>query len=301
MAATATRVGFIGLGVMGGPMCRHIARKASGLSIAEVTAYDVRLGAGEPVGDAGARIAASLGEVVAASDLIELCLPGGAELEALCSGEDGLIARVSSGQTIIDHGTSPVPLTRDLAAAFRDRGVRYCDAPITRTRQAAEEGTLVVLFGGEPQVLEFARPAMSAFSSEIVPCGELGAGQVFKQLNNMVLFQTVTALAEALATARRAGVDPDKLFDAFSRGSADSFALRNHGRKALLAGEFPKRAFATSYALKDLGYAIELARSEGLTLHQAEATRRLFEVAIEQGLGDDYFPTVIKAIDPEAG
>ena len=300
MRATATRIGFIGLGVMGGPMCRHIAAKASERGIERVTAFDVKAGATDAAVAAGAQTAETLADVVTASDLIEVCLPGGAELEALCTGPDGLLANVKPGLTVIDHGTSPVPLTRELAAAFAKKDVAYADAPITRTRQAAEDGTLVTLFGGDKATLEFARPAMTAFSAEIVHCGDLGAGQVFKQLNNMVLFQTVTALAEALATARHAGVDPAKLFDAFTRGSADSFALRNHGMKALLTGEFPERAFATTYALKDLGYAIELANSQGLTLHQAEATQSLFQAAIDAGYGADYFPTVLKAVDPQA-
>ena len=118
-----------------------------------------------------------------------------------------------------------------------------------------------------------------------------------KQMNNMVLFQTVTALAEALSIAKRSGVEPDILFAAMGIGSANSFALQNHGANALLPGRFPKQAFSTSYALKDLTYAIELAQEAGVMTPGAAATRGLFEQAIEAGFGDDYFPTVIKMLE----
>ena len=97
------------------------------------------------------------------------------------------------------------------------------------------------------------------FATDVTNCGDVVAGQVTKILNNMVLFQTVNALAEAVAVARRNGVDPALLLDTLSKGSADSFALRNHGIKAIVPGNFPERAFSTEYALKDLSYALELA------------------------------------------
>lgn len=291
------RVGFIGLGVMGAPMCRHIAQKAVSAEITSVTALDVNGDAARALGVLGVVAVDSVPALVAQSDMIHLCLPGGAQLEDVCRGPGHLMACVRPGQAVVDHGTSPAPLTRALAAEFAELGVAFADAPVTRTRDAAEAGTLVTLFGGDEPLLERVTPTLSAFSAEIVHCGDVGAGQVFKQLNNMVLFQNVVALSEALATARRAGVDDAKLFHALSQGSADSFALRNHGMKSLLPGVFPERAFSAAYALKDLTYAIELAEAHGLELVQADATRRRLEAAISAGYADDYFPTVLKAVD----
>ena len=102
-------------------------------------------------------------------------------------------------------------------------------------------------------------PLIRCFATDVTHCGEVGAGQVTKILNNMVLFETVNALAEAVAVAKHNGVDPKLLLDTLSKGSADSFALRNHGMKAIVPGNFPERAFSTEYALKDLSYALELA------------------------------------------
>ncbi|MEO1720201.1 MAG: NAD(P)-dependent oxidoreductase, partial [Pseudomonadota bacterium] len=201
-------------------------------------------------------------------------------------------ALTREGQTVIDHGTSPVGLTRELAHAFAARGATFVDAPITRTRAAAEAGTLVVLFGGSVESFEHTKPVIEAFAEEVFHCGDVGAGQVVKQMNNMVLIQTVVGIGEALATARAAGVDGETLFAALEAGSGDSFALRNHGRKAMLPGVFPERAFSTTYALKDLDYAISLARQLGLDLNGAHTAKALLEQTIAAGNGDAYWPVV---------
>jgi hypothetical protein len=132
--------------------------------------------------------------------------------------------------------------------------------------------------------------------SDVTHCGGPGAGQLAKLMNNMVLAQNVVALAEALAVAKAAGVDPAVLFDALAKGSADSFALRNHGMKALLPGEFPERAFSTAYMLKDVGYALELAAECGLALSGAENARALLERALAAGFGAEYFPALAKVV-----
>ena len=168
------------------------------------------------------------------------------------------------GQIVVDLGTSPVDSTRALAAEFAQRGATFIDAPVARTRAAAEAGTLAVMVGSDAQVFERVRPLIATFASDITHCGPVGCGQVVKILNNMVLFETVVAISEAKAIGERAGVDPALLFHALSKGSADSFALRNHGLKAVLPGEFPERAFSVEYARKDLAYALQLASETGV-------------------------------------
>ena len=290
-------IGFIGLGVMGEPMCRHLLQKRDAVGVERVIGQDLDPAPLIRLADQGLEQAASRDDLVAAADLILVSLPGGAELAALCLDDGGLLDRMREGRTLVDLGTSPMGLTRDLEARFAAKGVAYADAPVARTRAAAESGTLAILVGAGPELFARLRPILGCFASDVISCGGVGSGQVVKQMNNMVLFQTVTALAEALSVARRAGVDGEVLFEAMSKGSGDSFALRNHGRKALLPGEFPERAFPTRYARKDLGYAIELAREVGLVLEGAEVTRSLFDRAIERGLGDDYFPSVLEVIE----
>jgi len=191
-----------------------------------------------------------------------------------------------------------VALTRTLAAEFAALGVAYADAPIARTRAAAEAGTLSITVGADPTILEAIRPILACCAEEITHCGPVGAGQVVKQMNNMVLFQTVAAISEALAVARAAGVDGAVLFDALSKGSADSFALRNHGMKAVLPETFPERAFSTEYALKDLAYALDLARESGIALPGANVARDYLTRATEQGFGKLYWPVIAKTVGP---
>jgi len=234
------RIAFIGLGVMGEPMCRNLARKTGWPVIAldHDRAPLARLAA------EGVRSADSVGELARESDLVFMSLPSGEAVDALCRAADGLLAAVRAGQTVVDLSTSAVDTTRALAAAFAERGVAFLDAPVARTRAAAEAGTLAVTIGGESAALERVRPLIATFATDITHCGPVGCGQIVKILNNMVLFETVVALSEAKAIGERAGIDPALLFEALSKGSADSFALRSHGMKAVLPGEFPERAFS---------------------------------------------------------
>ena len=284
------RLGFIGTGVMGEPMCRNLAAKSGH----PVLAYDR---AAEPLArlrEAGAGIAGSAAEVSAASDIVFLCLPDGVKLRALA---EELLRDVRPGQTFIDLGTSGVGLARELAARFEANEADWADAPIARTREAAQKGTLSIMVGARPDVFERIEPLLRHLGSDITHCGGIGTGQVVKILNNMVLFETVNALAEALALGRRAGVDPALLFDTLSKGSADSFALRNHGMKAMLPGAYPERAFSVEYALKDLNYALELGRDTGVALRGAEVTGAVLKDAIARGDGAAYYPVIARVVD----
>ena len=159
-------------------------------------------------------------------------------------------------------------------------------------RRAAILGGLTIMVGGEEAVFERVRPLLECFATEITHCGALGSGQVVKILNNMVLFETVAALSEARAIAARAGVDARLLFETLAKGSADSFALRNHGLKAIIPGDFPLRAFSVEYALKDLEYALELAAEAGVDVTGAQRVEKLFHEAIDRGLGARYHPVI---------
>jgi hypothetical protein len=284
-------LGFIGTGVMGEPMCRNLAAKSG----RRVLAWDPSPAPLERLRDAGVAIASSPAEIAAQSAVLFVCLPGGAQLRALCEGH--LLAAARQGLTLVDLGTSGVGLTRELAQRFAAKGADYADAPIARTREAAQKGTLSITVGASPGVYARIEPLLRCVGSDITHCGGVGSGQVVKILNNMVLFQTVNALAEALALGRRAGVDPALLFDALSKGSADSFALRNHGMKAMLPGVYPERAFSVEYAAKDNGYALELGRDTGVGLRGAQLLADILEEARAAGFGADYWPVIAKIAD----
>ena len=285
-------LGFIGLGVMGEPICRNIIRRSG----RPVIAFDLAAEPLKRMASEGGVIAASIAEVVTRSDLVFLCLPSAKHVRSVFES-DGILAHVRPGQVVVDLGTSSVKQTRDFAAQLQAKGAGWVDAPIARTRQAAQDGTLSVMVGATPAQFAAIEPLIRCFATDITLCGEVGAGQVTKILNNMVLFETVNALAEAAAVARQSGVDPKLLLETLSKGSADSFALRNHGLKPIVPGAFPERAFSTEYALKDLSYALELAGDAGLKLRGAELVGTILQEAIDAGDGGAYFPVIAKLMD----
>src|SRR4051794_14962641 len=284
-------VGFIGLGVMGEPICRNLVKKSGG----RVLAFDLSPQPLARLRADGTDVAASVADVIKQSELLFLCLPSAKHLRAVFEG-DGILKNVRSGQVVVDLGTSSVSQTRDFAGQLRARGASWADAPIARTRQAAQDGTLSVMVGATPALYADIEPLIRCFATDVTHCGEVGAGQVTKILNNMVLFETVNALAEAVAVAKHNGVDPKLLLDTLSKGSADSFALRNHGMKAIVPGNFPERAFSTEYALKDLSYALELAADAGIRIRGAELIGEILQEAIDAGSGGAYFPVIAKHI-----
>jgi 3-hydroxyisobutyrate dehydrogenase len=285
-------IGFVGLGVMGEPICRNLVKKSG----ARVIAFDLSPEPLHRLHEQGADIAGSIATLVKVSDIVFLCLPSAKHARAVFEG-DGILKNIRSGQVVVDLGTSSVNQTRDFAGQLQAKGASWADAPIARTRQAAQDGTLSVMVGAPPQLFASIEPLIRCFATDVTSCGDVGSGQVTKILNNMVLFQTVNALAEAVAVARRNGVDPALLLDTLSKGSADSFALRNHGMKAIVPGVFPERAFSTEYALKDLSYALELADDAGLKIRGAELIGKILQEAIDAGSGGAYFPVIAKHID----
>lgn len=285
--STISVVGFIGVGVMGEPICRHIATK-SGLRVLASDLSDEPLDRLMAYGVQRA----SMDDIAAHADIIFMSLPSDKALRAVVQAPGGLLEKCRPGQIVVDLSTSPVPLTREIADQYQARGVFFADAPVMRTRAAAEAGSLAVPVGASDELFVRIRPFIAMFATDITHGGDVGAGQVIKILNNMVLYETVQALAEARAIGVRAGVDPERLFNAMSTGSADSFALRNHGLKSIVPQVFPERAFPVTYARKDLQYAVALADSVGINASGAKNLIACFDAAIEQGHGDKYAPAI---------
>ena len=284
-------IGFIGLGVMGEPMCAHLARRAG----VPVLAADLRPEPLARLADHGVQ-PSDLAGIATRCDLILLSLPDGRAVDAVVRQ---LQPHLRAGQCVVDTSTSSVELTRAIAARLAASGVAFADAPVARTREAAARGALSIMVGAEPAVFARIQPILDMMGTDVTLCGPVGCGQVVKILNNMLLFQHCAALAEAIAIGRRNGVPADVLLPTVAKGSGDSFALRNHGLKAMLPGAFPERAFSTRYAMKDLSYALELADAAGLDLAGARLTMSRLQQAEAAGFGDLYHPVVLKVIDPQ--
>lgn len=292
MSKRVETLGFIGLGVMGAPMCSNLARK-SGLP---VVAMDSRPEPRAQAAKAGATPVASIAEVANSADVIFLSLPSIAEVTEVCIGEGGIASAGGRVHTIVDMSTSSVKGTRDLAARLQEKGLTLIDAPVARMRQAAIDGTLSIMVGGSEQNFRMIEPFLATMGTEVTHCGDIGSGQVVKILNNMIVFMTVNALAEALAIGRSAGVDGELLFDVMSKGSADSFALRTPGQKALVPGKFPENTFPTTYAIKDISLALELAQQGKVDAASATLTANLLKKTAEAGYSQNYYPAMINLI-----
>lgn len=281
-------IGFIGLGVMGAAMCRNLIKK-SGHAI---FAHDLDAGRIAEMVAEGAIAPKDAVDIFGRTEVIITCLPGGKQVRQLLLGDNGLAYKARKGQVLIDMSTSPPGLMREIAEVMESRGAHFADAPIARTRQAAMDGTLAIMAGADEETFARIEPVLACMGSDIMHCGPVGAGQIVKIMNNMVLFQNNVALAEALNIAEAHGMAGDTLLQAMSKGSGDSFALRNHATKAMLPGEYPERSFSVKYARKDLSYAIEMAREAGLATPGSENVDALFEAAIEAGDGDLYHPVI---------
>ena len=285
-------IGFIGLGVMGEPMCRNLATRSG----EKVLAYDIAPAPLARLKEHGVEAAESLKELAERCTMIFLSLPGVAEVKAVCAGPGSLMLHARASSYVIDLSTVTVALARDLHSRFSARGVYFADAPVARTREAAEKGTLSVMVGSTDQVFKRLKPMLAHLGTEITHCGGPGAGQATKLINNMVLFQNVRALAEAMSLARKAGLSATRVFDTLSKGSADSFALRHHGMKAMLKDDYPERAFSIKYALKDMEYLLEFAKQAQAELKGARLTMEALERAAVAGHRSKYFPVLAKTL-----
>jgi 3-hydroxyisobutyrate dehydrogenase-like beta-hydroxyacid dehydrogenase len=291
------KIGFIGLGVMGEPMCRNLAIGTQ----SKILALDTNPDPVRRLSQNGVSAATYLKELAIQCDLIFLALPSGEQVRHVCMGKDGLLENAMPATTVVDLGTSPVSLARELSEAFEAKGVSFIDAPIARTREAAQRGTLSIMVGGRQADFDAVLPFLRFLGSDITYCGSSGAGQAMKILNNMVLMETVAALSEAVALAEHVGLSAELLFDTLSKGSADSFALRNHGMKAIARQDFPEKAFSTAYALKDLQYAFLLANEAKLDLLGARAAGEYLDRAMMGGDQDRYWPVISKYINKSRG
>jgi 3-hydroxyisobutyrate dehydrogenase-like beta-hydroxyacid dehydrogenase len=289
-----TVIGCIGLGVMGEPICANLLQKSG----RRVRGFDLRPEPLARLAKEGLDAAASTEDAAGRAAVVFLSLPGGDELAEVAGR---LLGAMAPGSVLVDLSTAPVDLTRDLAAQFATRGIAYADAPVARTRFAAERGELSVMVGADAATFGRIEPYLCCFATDVLHCGPVGCGQVVKLMNKMVLFEIGGAIAEALAIGRGNGVAPEMLLRALSKGSADSFALRNHTRNAMLPGSYPERAFSTRYALKDLEYALGLAAQAGIDAAGACLARERFTRAIAAGDGDRYWPVIAEHIAREPG
>ena len=283
-------IGFIGLGVMGGPMCRNIATKHQG----RVLCFDLSDTARTALADTKAEQMDSVEALAADADIICLSLPGGPQVLKVAE----LIAQAAGpGKVVVDLSTTTVSDARKVAQMLQAHEIEFADAPVARTREAAQQGKLSIMVGAAPGLYDRIKPVLDYMASDVTHGGDVGAGQGLKLVNNMLVFANTTALAEMIVLGERAGVTADTLLDAVSKGSGDSFVLRNHGRKAMAPRVFPDKSFPPEYVLKDISYVFDLAAETETPLPAAAKARAYYQAAVENGLGGRYFPAVIQLVE----
>ncbi|MBO9353236.1 NAD-binding protein [Bordetella petrii] len=288
--ASEETLGFIGLGVMGGPMCANLLKKTG----RPVTVFDTVPSAVQEAVAHGAVAADDVAGVAARADIIFLSLPSISQVETVAQA---IMAAPRKPALIVDMSTSNVARTRQLAEQLRAAGIDFIDAPVARTKQAAIDGKLFISVGGAEQHYARVQPYLGTMGTDVLHCGPVGSGQVIKILNNYMVFLTVNALSEAITIGRRAGMDAEKLLGLLAQGSADSFALRNHGMKSLAKDEFPEKTFPMTYAIKDCALALDLAREGGFEPRMGTYVHDMMCLARDAGYAQNYHPAVIKLID----
>lgn len=281
-------IGFIGLGVMGSPMCKNLVKNKQW----HIIVHDLDNSKEKELEKNGASIAKNLSELFNLADMVITCLPGGDFVKDIYLGKEKIVSEIKPNKFIIDMSTSQPDLMIELNKLITKKGSFFADAPIARTRQAARDGTLAIMVGSKREVYERIFPILEFMGNNIMHCGDVGTGQITKILNNMILFQTVVALSEAANIAEKYNMSVEDLFENITKCSGDSFALRNHGLKSIAQNHFPSPAFSSEYALKDLSYAINLGKTHNLNLPGANSAKKLLKKSIMNGDKDLYFPVI---------
>jgi 3-hydroxyisobutyrate dehydrogenase-like beta-hydroxyacid dehydrogenase len=265
------KVGFIGLGSQGGPIARRIVEGGY-----ETTLWARRPATLEQFADTPAKVAESPAELAAASDLVCLCVVGDADIEEITGGDGGLLAAMTPGAIIAIHSTVHPKTCRDLAKTAGARGISVIDAPVSGGGPAAADGRLLVMAGGDADVVERCRPVFETYADPVVHLGELGSGQTTKLLNNLLFTANLGTAATALSLADALGVSPDRLVEVVSRGSGNSFALNTLGG---IGGLERLAGLAGTLLQKDVRLIAELAEGAaahpGAVLDAADATLTL--------------------------
>lgn len=261
---TQTKVAFLGLGVMGGPMAGHLARAGHDVTVynrtkARAEEWQARWSAeGLQVSLAETPAAAAKG-----AQMLFTCVGNDLDLEQVLLGENGALDAMSTDSLLVDHTTTSANLARALAAQCEDRGVSFIDAPVSGGQAGAENGKLAIMCGGTAEAMANATPVMDCYAARIVHVGTVGAGQTAKMANQMCIAGVLGGLSEAIRLSQAAGLDLDKTFEAISGGAAQSWQMENRWH-TMVKDEFDF-GFAIDWMRKDLGYALEEARGLGLS------------------------------------
>jgi 2-hydroxy-3-oxopropionate reductase len=274
-----TRVGFVGLGLMGLPMARNILKAGYQLTVWNRTAAKAA-----PLVAEGAEQAGSPAEVARCSDVVVTIVTDSPDVEAVAGGENGVLAGAGAGSVWIDMSTISPEVTRRLGAAAAERGVEALDAPVSGGPPGAEAGTLSIMVGGKQEVFDACLPLLQTMGKTITRVGDLGAGQVTKACNQVVIAATLAGIAEALVLGSKAGVDPALIRQALLGGYAGSRLLEVHGQRMIEHAFDP--GFFVKLHDKDLHIVLDMARSLSVAVPVSALAAQHFNALVADGDGE---------------
>ena len=269
------KAGFIGLGIMGKPMAENLIK--NGVALAAFT----RSGVPDTLTQAGAVACDSPAAVVRQADVIFVMVPDTPDVERVLFGENGVVAALREGQVVVDMSSISPIATREFAAKVRERGADYLDAPVSGGEVGAKAASLTIMVGGSQATFDSVKPLFDMMGKNVSLIGEVGAGQVCKLANQVIVAATIEAVGEALLLASKAGVDAEKVRTALMGGFASSRILEVHGER------MTKRTFNPGFRIelhqKDLNLALESAKKLGLALPHTASAQQLFSVCVANG------------------
>jgi 3-hydroxyisobutyrate dehydrogenase len=276
------RVGFIGLGNMGGPLAGFVLKAGFSLVV-----HDIRREAAAPMLEQGAIWADSPADVAARCDVICTCVPGPPEMQAVTLGPGGILEGVKRDAVVIDHTTNAPAIVRDVGRALEARGAQLLDAPLDGGREGALEGQLTLFVGGDEAVLRRVKPVLDTFSRSVVWVGDLGAGSITKIVHNALAMSIDLLLAECLTLGAKAGVTVPRLVEAFREGCivSNNMTFTKRMPATLFRGDFAAR-FALALAYKDFRLAGDLATRHGVPTRLLDLCQMELLEAMNRGWGD---------------
>ena len=252
----------LGLGVMGYPMAGHLKNKGGH----DVTVYNRSAAKAQQwVAEYKGASAPTPREAAAGCDLVMMCLGNDDDVRSVVYGEDGALAGLKAGSTLVDHTTASANLARELHAKCREKGVQFVDAPVSGGQAGAVNGQLGIMCGGDQAVFDRAKPVLDVYAKSCVLIGEAGAGQLCKMVNQIAIAGLLQGLGEALNFAKKSGLELEKVISVISKGAAQSWQMENRW-KTMDQHEFDGFGFAVDWMRKDLGICLDEAKRNGARL-----------------------------------
>ncbi|CAA9453507.1 MAG: 2-hydroxy-3-oxopropionate reductase [uncultured Rubrobacteraceae bacterium] len=286
----AGKVGFIGLGIMGKPMARNLIKAGH-----ELVVYNRSREKADELAQEGAAAAASPKEVAAACETVITMLPDSPEVREVVAGEDGVLEGIEEGSLLVDMSTISPVVTEELAAKAGEKGVRMLDAPVSGGEPGAVEGTLSIMVGASEEDFERLRPIFDVLGDTVVRVGEVGAGQVVKACNQIVVALVIEAVSEALVLGSKAGVDPAKIIEVLSGGLAGTKVMEAK-KNSFLEHDFDP-GFRVELHHKDLGIALAAGREYGVALPVTAIVDQMLEALKARGSGDRDHSAILTLIE----